>query len=157
MPSADLKDQRIQEGELLRPNEWSQSIAGLVAFFAVAIGLLLLLTNPVQGSNITGQLRPVYGLIWIVFGLMLVSRLTAGLVVEENGVIVRSRFRSAQYQWAEIKEFVFRPSFIRRSLVIEFQDGRKIGVHGFGVRSVADRQRAEGLVSELNNRAAASH
>lgn len=149
------EEPRMPEGELLRPNDWSRPAACMMAFFAVGIGLLLLLTTPAQGSNLDGPLRPVYGLGWIVFGLLPLRRVRAGVVVGTDGIVVRPPLRrTSRYRWFEIKIFRFRPSFIRKSLVIELRDGRQIGAHGFGVRSAADRRRAEALVSELNDRVA---
>jgi hypothetical protein len=157
MESIKPKESCLPEGELLRPNDWSRPAACMMAFFAVGIGLLLLLTTPAQGSNLDGPLRPVYGLGWIAVGLLPLRRVRAGVIAEKDGVVVRPPLgRTSRYRWSEIKNFRFRPSFIRKSLVIELQDGRQIGAHGFGVRSTADRQRAEALVSELNSRVSAT-
>jgi hypothetical protein len=156
MATIDSKESRLPEGELLRPNDWSRPAACMLAFFAVGIGLLLLLTTPAQGSSLDGPLRPVYGLAWIAFGLLPLRRVRAGVIVETNGITVRPPLRrTSRYEWSELKHFMFRPSIFRNSLVIELQDGRQISAHGFGVRSMADRRRAEELVSELNSRVAA--
>lgn len=155
--TSPIEHRPLPEGELLRPNDWSQPAICMLAFFAVGIGLFLLLTSPAEGSSLAGPLRPVYALAWIVFGLLPLRKVRAGVIVEKDGIVVRSpRLRSTSYQWREIKEFAFRPSIIRNSLVIELQDGRQISAHGFGVRSTSDRQRAEALVSELNSRVAAN-
>lgn len=149
----DPEAQLLLEGELLRPNNWSRPAACMTAFFAVGIGLFLLLTSPSQGSSLAGSLRPVYGLAWIAFGLLPLRKVIAGVIVERDGITVRSpRFRTTRYKWPEIKEFAFRPSIMRNSLLIELRDGRQISAHGFGVRSMAERLRAEALVSELNDR-----
>jgi len=145
----------LPEGEVLRPNDWSQPAAWMLALFAVGAGLLLLLTEPARGSSLTGSLRPVLGLAWIAFGLISISKVRAGVLVQKDGIEVRSRLHASSYQWSAIKQFTLQPSMTRNNLQIELKDGKLIRAHGFGVRSSSERCRAESMVAELNRRVAA--
>jgi hypothetical protein len=140
----------VPTGQLLRSNDWSIPAAWAMCAFGVFAGLFFILVSPSPGSEFDGPLRPVLGLAWIGFGIMSVNKVRAGVIVEKEGIVVRSRIRSDRYQWSEINEFKWQPSLIRKTLQIHLKDGRCIYAHGFSVRSPDEAQRAKEMVAELN-------
>jgi len=142
----------IPEGEPLRSNDWSQPAALMLAFFEIGAGLFLLLTRP-EGGDFNGSLRPVLGLAWIAVGLLPLSGLRAGLVVRQDGIEVRSRLRTSNYRWSDIKHFDLRPSIYRSPLRVELNNGQLIRPLGFSMKTSSDRCRGEAMVAELNRRA----
>lgn len=156
MSETNSEQPLVQDGEVLRLNDWADPVALMLAFCAVGAGLLLLLTGPAHGSNLNGSLRPVLGFAWIAFGLMAVSGLRAGLIVEEQGIVVRSRVRTASYLWSDIRHFELQESKVKNALRIELKDGRQVSVRGFNTRSQSEVSTAEAMVAELNRRVPAS-
>lgn len=82
----------------------------MLGLTAGLIGLFLLLVSPSPHSHLGGSLRPILGLAWLAFGVMVASSARAGVVVDKNGISVRTRFRRSNYRWGEIRNFEFRPS-----------------------------------------------
>lgn len=154
MEDTATKSPLIPTGQLLRSNDWSIAAAWALCACAASIGLFLLLVPPSPGGQLTGPYRPVLGLTWIAFGALAVSKVRSGIIVEQQGILVRSRIGSAHYQWSEISKFEWRPSFTRKALRIHLKDGRCIYAHGFSVRSPDEASRAKEMVAELNRLAA---
>lgn len=149
---ADKEPPLLPEGEIVRLNDSSETVMWALAICAVGIGLFFILVTPSRPGAITGPGRPVLGLAWVLWGLLIASRTRMGLVVSQEGITVRYRFHASSYKWSEVKEFRLRQWGPRKALRIELENGRRIGASGFGASSPRDIQTAENVVAELNRR-----
>lgn len=163
MAQAVIDPHALPEGQLLRPNDGSIAAAWAMCFFAVLAALLFLdlFGPPIPGrhshdSHLDNLLRVILGLVWIGFGLTAVRKVRSGVIVEKEGIVVRSRIRSSRYQWSEINEFQWRPSLTKKALQIHLKDGRRIYPHGLRVKTLDEAHRAKEMVAELNRRASGS-
>lgn len=158
MAQAVNDSQAIAEGQLLRAGDWSRWAAWALCISSVLASLfLLILFQPsYNSSHDGGSFRPVVAFACIVFGLVAVRKVRSGVLVEKDGVVVRSGIGPSHYQWPEIKEFRWRPSLFRKAFQIHLKDGRCIYAHGFSVRSPSEAQRAKEMVAEFNRLAGAS-
>lgn len=156
MVSPDSDKQILPEGELLRLNDWSQTAAWALAIVVGLLGIMLITTKGSPSQHFDGSLRPVVGLVWLGFGLMIAGEARSGLIVSEQGVLVQGWLRRRRWNWSEVREFELKRPFLRQSLRVKFADGSTVTTPGFGSRSAAERTLAEERVAELNRRAARS-
>lgn len=157
MDSPESDKELLPEGELLRLNDWSQTAAWALAIVVGLLGVMLITTKGSPSQHFDGSLRPVVGLIWLGFGLMIAGEARSGLIVSEQGVLVQGWLRRRRWSWPEIGEFKLKRPFLRQSLRISLADGGTVTTPGFGSRSATERALAEKRVEELNRRAAGSH
>ncbi|MGN6276882.1 MAG: hypothetical protein ACTHNP_13270 [Solirubrobacterales bacterium] len=155
MAQTVIDSQIIPEGRLLRTGGWSRWIAWALCITSVLSSLfLLILFQPSYSdshhSQHGGLFRPVVALACLVFALVAVRKVRSGIILEKDGVVVRSAIGPSRYQWSEINEFQWRPLLIKKALQIQLKNGRRIYVHGFSVRSPDEARRAEKMVAELN-------
>jgi hypothetical protein len=152
MAQAVIDSRTIPEGQLLCAGGWSRWTAWALCISSVLASLfLLILFQPsYSGSQHGDSLRSVVAFACIVFGLASVRKIRFGVIVEEDGVVVRSAIGPSRYQWFEINEVQWQPSLTRRALQIHLTDGHRIYAHGFSVRSPDEAQRARDMVAELN-------
>ena len=102
----------------------------MLGLAAGLIGVFLLVVSPSPHSQLGGSLRPVLGLAWLAF-FMAASGARAGVVLDKDGIVVRTRFRQSSYRWAEIRGFDLQPSLTRPPLCIHLRDVRDIRARGF--------------------------
>jgi hypothetical protein len=152
MVSPDSDKGVLPEGELLRLNDWSRTAAWALAIFVGLLGIMLIATKGSPSQHFNGSLRPVVGLVWLGFGLMIAGEARSGLIVDEQGILVQGWLRRRRWDWSEIGEFQLKRPFLRQSLRISLADGGVVAVPGFAPKSAIERTLAEERVAELNRR-----
>lgn len=154
MAPVDSGQEILPEGELLRLNDWSQPAAWALAVVVGLLGVMLITTKGSPSQHFDGSLRPVVGLVWLGFGLMIAGEARSGLIVDEQGLSVQGWIRRRRWNWSEVDGFKLKRPFLRQSLRIKLSDGRTVSTAGFGARSTSERTLVEERVAELNHRAA---
>lgn len=142
----------IPEGELLRLNEWAQAAGWALAVAVGALGLMLITTKGSPSQHLNGSLRPIVGLVWVAFGLMIAGEARSGVIVDESGIRVQGWLRCRRWNWAEIQEFKLKRPFFRQSLRVILVDGRTVSAPGFAPRTSAEQTLVNERIAELNRR-----
>src|SRR4051794_32393252 len=100
-PADREKDRGLPEGELLRLNESSHIAGWALAIGMSLLGLIFLVTSGSPSQHSDGSLRPVLGLVWLGFGLMIAAEARSGVIVRKDGIVVRGWLRRRQWAWSE--------------------------------------------------------
>lgn len=146
MASATTEDLRVREDGPLRVNRWSESAAWIYAGCLGILGLYVATFLDPQGSNAWAY-RAI-GLLLVIVSLSIVRSATGGIWVRPDGVRLRTKFRSHDLTWSEIRSFRLRRQ--APCLVVELNDGRTIEVPGLQASRSRERDRADQLVAMLN-------
>jgi hypothetical protein len=146
MTSATTEDLRVREDEPLRVNRWSEPAAWVYAGCLGVFGLYVATFLQPQGPN-AWAFRGV-GLLLVVVSLSIVRSAAGGIWVRQDGVRIRSKFRSYELSWSEIRAFRLRRK--APCLVVELNDGRTIAVLGLQASRSRERDRADQIVAMLN-------
>lgn len=77
----------IPESEVLRLSEWQEPAARALACLAALAEGMLLFRSPAR-SSLSGSLRPVVGIAWLGFALLIASVARAGVIVSGTILVV---------------------------------------------------------------------
>jgi hypothetical protein len=137
----------------LRVNDWGTNGVWIVTLVIALCGLLAL-WGAVQGDS--SEALPL-GVALLLFSLLCGRVAMLGVVLEDDGIKVRTWFRTYRLKWAEIEDFELRGTVFRTSLHVRLVDGRVIGAQGLAARTDSERQRAQEIFADLKRRLLEQH
>jgi hypothetical protein len=149
--SSTCEQRPLPEGELLRLNEWEEPGAWMLAGFFVLVGVLV-----VDWKVPPGVEDVVIAVVAFGAAAMIAGVAGSGLVVDREGVTVRSLWRSRRWAWSEVDRVEVKVPLFRGALRVRLVDGRVLSAAGLDGRTRSERQLSKAWLDELNRRAAAA-
>lgn len=137
----------MEEGKPLRVNEWGTNGMWMLCLF-MALLALLTLWSAVRGNS--EAVAPA--IAFSLFSLFCARIAILGLVVKDDGVRVRTFWRTFDMTWGEVDDFELRGTVFRTSLRVKRADGKVIGAQGLAARTAAEKRRAQLVLDELRQR-----
>ena len=135
----------------MRLNEWEEPGAWMLAGFFVLMGLIVVDWKVPPGVEDLVAAAVAFGA-----ATMIAEVARSGLVVDREGVTVRSLWRSRRWAWSDVDHVEVKVPLFRGALRVHLADGRVISAAGLDGRTRRERQLSEAWLSEINRRAAAA-
>jgi hypothetical protein len=142
-------DASMEEGMPLRVNEWGTPGMWVLCLI-MALCSFLTFWSAIQGN--AGAFAS--SAAFLIFGLFCGRVAMLGLIIEEDGVKVRTYGKTIRMTWTEVAGFELRDTVYRASLRVERVDGTVIGVQGIAPRTSSEKDRAQRIWHELQQRLA---
>jgi len=136
-----------EEGKPLRVNEWGTNGMWMLCLI-MALLALLTLWSAVRGNSEAVASAIAFSLFSVLCGRIAML----GLVVKDDGVMVRTFWRTFDMTWGEVEDFELRGTVFRTSLRVKRADGKVIGAQGLAARTATEKQRAQLILDELRQR-----
>jgi hypothetical protein len=149
--SSTCEQRPLPEGELLRLNEWEEPGAWMLAGFFVLVGIIV-----VDWKVPPGVEDIVIAVVAFGAAAMIAGVARSGLVVDREGVTVRSLWRSRRWAWSEVDRVEVKVPLFRGALRVHLVDGRVLSAAGLDGRTRSERQLSKAWLDEMNRRAAAA-